>query len=157
MIESPLDNNNGQPLHYDLEAWDSLSDVVVELSGMGDLNCVYAFDLATEVEFTDTSSADFKLIFAKTIHKLAILSDNNPGLLERAFNIAIKIKELEYKDFRNQAYCFYILSNVEYLNENKDLALKYIKRGYFISKSHPDIKNHWKKLNREQLKKWRKL
>lgn len=114
-----------------------------------------AFDLASEVEYTDTSSNDFKLIYAKTIHKLAILSDNNSGFLERAFNIATKIKDSEFKDFRNQAYCYYILSNVKYINGNKEVALKHIKKGYFIFKEHPDIRNHWKKLNREQLKNWR--
>ena len=114
-----------------------------------------AFDLASEMEYSDTSMIDFKLISAKTIHKLAILSDNNLGLLERAYYITTKIKDLEFKDFRNQAYCYYILSNVEYLDGNKDLALKHIKKAYLISKEHLDIKNHWKKLNRELLNKWR--
>ena len=68
MIESPLDNNNGQPLHYDLEAWDSLSDVVVELSGMGDLNCVYAFDLATEkTELFGTSLISNEIVFQNRV------------------------------------------------------------------------------------------
>ena len=77
------------------------------------------------------------------------------GLLERAYTIVNKIKDLQFTDYRNQAYCYYILSNFEYLNGDKDLALKNIKKSHYISKAHPDIKNHWKKLNREQLNNWR--
>jgi len=114
-----------------------------------------AFDLASEMEYSDTSSVDYKLITAKTILKLGNLNNNNPGLLERANSIANKIKDLDFKDFTNQAYCFYILSNVEYFIGDKNLALEYIKKSYFISHSSSEIKIFWKKLNREQLQKWR--
>ena len=113
-----------------------------------------AFDLASEMEYNDTSSVDYKLITAKTIFRLGKLN-NNRGLLERAYSIANKIKDLDYKDFTNQAYCFFILSNVEYLLGDKILAFEYIKKSYFISHSSSEIKMFWKKLNREQLQKWR--
>ena len=113
-----------------------------------------AFDLASEMEYNDTSSVDYKLITAKTIFRLGKLN-NNRGLLERAYSIANKIKDLDYKDFTNQAYCFFILSNVEYFLGDKNLAFEYIKKSYFISNSLSEIKMFWKKLNREQLQKWR--
>ena len=114
-----------------------------------------AFDLASELEFSDTSSIDYKLITAKTILKLAHLNNNNSGFLEKAQNIASKIKDLEFKNFRNYAFCYYILSRYEYFLGQKKLALDYIKKSYFISNSNPEIKQFWKKLNREQLQKWR--
>ena len=114
-----------------------------------------AFDLASEMEYNDTSSVDYKLITAKTILRLGKINNNDTGLLEKASSVANKIKDLTFKDFANQAYCFYILSNVEYLLGDKILAFEYIKKSYFISNSSAEIKTFWKKLNREQLQKWR--
>ena len=114
-----------------------------------------AFDLASEMELLESSSIDYKLITAKTILKLGILNNNDVGLLERAKTIAKDIKDLEFKDFSNKAFCYYILSNYEYFIGNKKLALEYIKKSYFISNIDPTIKEFWKKLNREQLQKWR--
>ena len=114
-----------------------------------------AFDLASEMEYNDTSSVDYKLITAKTILRLGNLNNNNTGLLKQANSIANNIKDLDFKEFTNQAYCFYILSNVEYFLGDKNLALEYIKKSYFISNSSSEIKMFWKKLNREQLQKWR--
>ncbi len=114
-----------------------------------------AFDLASELEFSDTSSIDYKLITAKTILNLAYLNNNNSGFFDKARTIAFKIKDSEFKNYRNHAYCLYILSAYEYFFGEKTIALDYIKKSYFISNASSEIKQFWKKLNREQLQKWR--
>ena len=138
------------------EEQNKLIDQVDSLLLINNLTSVeLAFDIASEIIFMDTLSNDFRLIQAKTIFKLGILSDQNVGLLKRAYNTVIEIKDLEFKDYRNKAYSYYIQSNIEYIEGNKDLAEKLIKKSFYISKANKDIKMFWKKINREQLSKWK--
>ena len=114
-----------------------------------------AFDLASEIELSDTSSIDFKLIKAKTIFSLGALKENNKRLFKKSETIVKSIIEKDFKNYKNQGYGYYILSKIKYFNGNKEKAFQLIKKAFFISKSTPEIKSFWKKLNREQLQDWR--
>ena len=114
-----------------------------------------AFDLASEMELSDTSSIDFRLIKAKTIFSLGVLKENNERLFKKSEAIVISIIEKDFKNYKNQSYGYYILSKIKYFNGNKEKAFQLIKKAFFISKSTPEIKSFWKKLNREQLQDWR--
>jgi len=114
-----------------------------------------AFDLASEMELSDTSSIDFRLIKAKTIFSLGVLKENNERLFKKSEAIVKSIIEKDFKNYKNQSYGYYILSKIKYFNGNKEKAFQLIKKAFFISKSTPEIKSFWKKLNREQLQDWR--
>ena len=114
-----------------------------------------AFDLASEIELSDTSSVDFRLIRAKTIFSLGVLKENNERLLKKSEKIVKSIIETDFKNYKNQGYGYYILSKIKYFNGNKEKAFQLIRKAYFISKSDPEIKSFWKRLNREQLQDWR--
>lgn len=113
-----------------------------------------AFDLASEIELSDTSSIDFRLIKAKTIFSLGVLKENNERLFKKSETIVKSIIERDFKNYKNQSYGYYILSKIKYSYGNKERAFQLIKKAYFISKSTPEIKSFWKKLNREQLQDW---
>ena len=114
-----------------------------------------AFDLASEMELSDTSSIDFRLVKAKTIFSLGVLKENNERLFKKSEAIVKSIIEKDFKNYKNQSYGYYILSKIKYFNGNKEKAFQLIKKAFFISKSTPEIKSFWKKLNREQLQDWR--
>ena len=113
-----------------------------------------AYDLVSELVLLDDSIPDYKALMAQAIFQRATLMDNNEGLLEKSMSIASEIIELDFIDDRHKSYSYFILSKVEYINENKNIAVKHIKKAFFISRADIEIKEFWKKLNREQLKGW---
>lgn len=66
-----IENQNGDRTSSRVFADDSVADVVVDLIGSGNLNCIYNFDSASEV----TTKIGFKLVSDEIILQNRVLTD----------------------------------------------------------------------------------
>ena len=84
-IESKLDYVSNRDLVVDLPAPNDIPgiQVIVDLIGMGDLNCVYDFDLVKENSFT----VDGKIVSDEIIFQNAILTDYSESIGNRVLII----------------------------------------------------------------------